>query len=72
MWSLVSGLATAVFCTLTYTLPGPFNPLLFFITVTAAALFGFAVSYDLGRWKKERERDASQPRRDETPHATNA
>ena len=71
MWSILSGIAVVVFFAMTYTLPGPFNPLLFFATVGAAAAFGFALSLDLGRWKKERERSDSQPRSDHSPQTAN-
>ena len=43
MWSLVFGLATAVFFVLALSMPGPFNPLLFCTALALAAVFGWAV-----------------------------
>ena len=72
MWSLMTALATIVLFSLTYTLPGPFNPLILFFTVAAAACFGAAATYDFARWKQKRDRNASQPLREEEPHAPRA
>ena len=64
MWSLVFGLATAVFFVLALSMPGPFNPLLFCTALALAAVLGRAVFYDYGRWRQDRDRKGSMPRRD--------
>lgn len=66
MWTLGFGAATLIFFLLALTLPGSFNPLLIITAMLCAGALGFAAAIDLGRWKHERrDRDASQPRRDQ-------
>lgn len=73
MWTLGFGAATLIFFLLALTLPGSFNPLLIITAMLCAGALGFAAAIEFGRWKQEhRDRDASQPRRDQTEQRSRA